>query len=118
MGICLPDEVRFLNHPTVEPRPLFPALQDALPLYVQSPRAFVRKDGEVFVIEVEKEKVAEARLVEVSQVALYGKGYAAVGRSYPRPSRGWLDGGGSVSILSAPDARSAAGGICACRRNS
>ena len=72
MGICLPDEVRFLNRPAVEPRPLFPALQDALPLYVQSPRAFVRKDGEVFVIEVEKEKVAEARVVEVSQVALFG----------------------------------------------
>jgi CRISPR-associated protein Cas1 len=72
VGICLPDEVRFLNRPAVEPRPLFPALQDALPLYVQSPRAFVRKDGEVFVIEVEKEKVAEARVIEVSQVALYG----------------------------------------------
>jgi len=63
VGICLPDEVRFLNRPAVEPRPLFPALQDALPLYVQSPRAFVRKDGEVFVIVVEKEKVAEARLL-------------------------------------------------------
>ena len=54
------------------PRPLFPALQDALPLYVQSPRAFVRKDGDVIVIEVERQKVAEARLVEVSQVALFG----------------------------------------------
>ena len=72
VGICLPDEVRFLNRPAVEPCPLFPALQDALPLYVQSPRAFVRKDGDVFVIEVEKEKVAEARVVEISQVALFG----------------------------------------------
>ncbi|MBI3937297.1 MAG: CRISPR-associated endonuclease Cas1 [Betaproteobacteria bacterium] len=72
VGICQPDEVRFLNRAPVEPRPLFPALQDALPLYVQSPRAYVRKDGDVLVIEVEKEKVAEARLVEVSQVALFG----------------------------------------------
>ncbi|MBI4203753.1 MAG: CRISPR-associated protein Cas4 [Betaproteobacteria bacterium] len=40
VGICLPDEVRFLTRSSVEPRPLFPALQDALPLYVQSPRAF------------------------------------------------------------------------------
>jgi len=72
VGICMPDEVRFLNRTVVEPRPLFPALQDALPLYVQSPRAMVRKDGEVLAIEVEKEKVAEARLTEVSQVVLFG----------------------------------------------
>lgn len=72
VGICMPDEVRFLNLGAIEPRPLFPALQDALPLYVQSPRAYVRKDGEVFVIEVEKEKVAEARVGEVSQIALFG----------------------------------------------
>jgi len=71
-GICQPDEVRFLTRSPVEPRPLFPALQDALPLYVQSPRAYVRKDGDVLVIEVEKEKVAEARLNEVSQIALFG----------------------------------------------
>ncbi|OGA64932.1 MAG: CRISPR-associated protein Cas4 [Betaproteobacteria bacterium RIFCSPLOWO2_12_FULL_65_14] len=71
-GICMPDEVRFLNEPVVEPRPLFPSAQDALPLYVQTPRGFVRKDGERLVIEVEKEKVAEARLLEVSQVALFG----------------------------------------------
>jgi CRISPR-associated protein Cas1 len=72
VGICQPDEVRFLTRSPVEPRPLFPALQDALPLYVQSPRAYVRKDGDVLVIEVEKEKVAEARLNEVSQIALFG----------------------------------------------
>ncbi|MGQ0750346.1 MAG: CRISPR-associated endonuclease Cas4g/Cas1g [Betaproteobacteria bacterium] len=72
VGICLPDEVRFMERPSVEPRPLFPALQDALPLYVQSPRAFVRKDGDVLSIEVEKEKVAEARLNEVSQIVLFG----------------------------------------------
>lgn len=72
VGICLPDEVRFLNRVPVEPRPLFPALQESLPLYVQSPRAFVHKDGEVLVIEVEKKKAAEARLNEVSQVVLFG----------------------------------------------
>lgn len=72
VGICLPDEVRFLNTPTVQPRPLFPALQSATPLYVQSPRAYIRKDGERFVIEVEREAVAEARIGEVSQVAVFG----------------------------------------------
>jgi CRISPR-associated protein Cas1 len=72
VGICLPDEVRFLKRPSVEPRPLFPALQEALPLYVQSPRAFVRKEGDVLVIEVDKEKAAEARISEVSQIVLFG----------------------------------------------
>lgn len=73
VGICLPDEVRFLNVPRAEPRPLFPRLQDATPLYVQSPRAYVRKDGEKFVIEVEKQVAAEARIGEVSQIAVFGQ---------------------------------------------
>lgn len=72
VGICLPDEVRFLTRPLVEPRPILPASEKGLPLYVQSPRAYVRKDGERLIIEVEKEKVAEARFGEVSQVVLYG----------------------------------------------
>jgi len=73
VGICMPDEVRFLNEPAPEPRPLFPTSQQALPLYVQSPRAYVRKDGERLLIEVEKVKAGEARLAEVSQVALMGQ---------------------------------------------
>lgn len=72
VGICLPDEVRFLNTPVSEPRPLFPSIQDATPLYIQSPRAYVRKDGERFLIEVEKQVAAEARIGEVSQVAVFG----------------------------------------------
>lgn len=43
VGICMPDEVRFLNHAQIETRPLFPSIQEALPLYVQSPRAYVKK---------------------------------------------------------------------------
>lgn len=72
VGICLPDEVRFLNDLEVEPRPIFPANDDALPLYIQSPRAYVRKVGETLTIEVEKEQVAKARLAETSQVVLFG----------------------------------------------
>jgi CRISPR-associated protein Cas1 len=72
VGICLPDEVRFLATSAPEPRPLFPKVIDATPLYVQSPRAYVRKDGERFVIEVEKQIAAEARIGEVSQVAVFG----------------------------------------------
>lgn len=72
VGICLPDEVGFLDHTGLEPRPLVPALESSLPLYVQSPRAYVRKSGETLVIEEEKKQVAEARLGEVSQLVLFG----------------------------------------------
>lgn len=71
-GLCLPDEVRFLARSPVEPRPIFPSVEKGLPLYVQSPRAYVKKDGDRFIIEVEKEKAAEARLGETSQVVLFG----------------------------------------------
>jgi len=72
VGICLPDEVGFLTQAGVEPRPLAPALESGLPLYVQSSRAYVRKVGDNLVIEEDKIKVAEARLAETSQVVLFG----------------------------------------------
>jgi CRISPR-associated protein Cas1 len=72
MGICLPDEVRFLSGPGVEPRPIIPSDEKGLPLYVQSPRAYVRKDGDRLVIEEEKTAVGHARFNETSQVVLFG----------------------------------------------
>ncbi|CAL1241050.1 CRISPR-associated endonuclease Cas4g/Cas1g [Candidatus Methylocalor cossyra] len=72
VGICLPDEVRFLRQAGPPPRLILPAHDRALPLYVQSPRAYVRKQGERIVVEVEKEKVAEARLNDTSQLVLFG----------------------------------------------
>ena len=72
IGICLPDEVRFLTHGHVEPRPIYPSLDRCLPLYVQSNRARIRKDGEVLIIEEERTEVARARLGEVSHVVLHG----------------------------------------------
>jgi len=71
-GICLPDEVRFFNAENVVPRPLFVREQLATPLYVQSPRAWLHKDGERIIVEVEKIKTGEARLNEVSQLVLFG----------------------------------------------
>lgn len=72
VGICLPDEVRFLNQAALAPRPLFARNDLSTPLYVQSPRAWLRKDEERIVIEVEKAKAGEARLNEVSQLVLFG----------------------------------------------
>jgi len=75
VGICLPDEVRFLKasgEPATEPRLLFPARDDALPLHVQHQGARVRKDGNVLQIWDEDALLAEARLEEVSHLVLFG----------------------------------------------
>jgi CRISP-associated protein Cas1 len=76
VGICLPDEVRFLSHAEVEgspPRPLFPAAEHALPLYVQRQGARVQKDGQVLRVFTDDALLAEARLLELSQLALFGR---------------------------------------------
>ena len=72
MGICLPDETAFLNHGLDAVRPMSARRETGLPLYVQAAGAYVRKDGGRLVIEEKKEPVGNARLEEVSQVALFG----------------------------------------------
>ena len=72
IGICLPDEVRFLNRCEVMPRPVFAGIEKGLPLHVQTPRAYLRKDGGQIIVSEKHEKIADARLNEVSQVVLYG----------------------------------------------
>ncbi|MFU8858209.1 MAG: CRISPR-associated endonuclease Cas1 [Deferrisomatales bacterium] len=73
-AICLPDETAGLasgrEHPS--PRLLFPARDDALPLYVTEPRARVGKEGERLVVKLDDTVAAEARLAETSSVALFG----------------------------------------------
>ncbi|MDO3377556.1 CRISPR-associated endonuclease Cas4g/Cas1g [Geoalkalibacter halelectricus] len=72
VGICLPEEIRFLGQAGLPPRPIFAANEKGLPLYVQSPRAYVRKNGEQLIVEVEKEKVATVAYGDTSQVVLFG----------------------------------------------
>jgi len=75
VGICLPDEVRLLKaagQEAIEPRLLFPARDDALPLHVQHQGARVRKDGNVLQVWDEDALLAEARLEEVSHLVLFG----------------------------------------------
>lgn len=69
-GICLPDEVTFFRRGAA-PRPLNPAADTALPLYVQEPGARVSKSGEVLVIETETQKT-EVPLRDVSELILFG----------------------------------------------
>jgi CRISP-associated protein Cas1 len=75
-GICLPDEIGFINHLSQSVRPIFVHTQEGLPLYVQAQASYVRKDGERIVIEEKRERVAEARYMDTSQVVLFG--YAGI----------------------------------------
>ncbi len=72
VGICLPDEIGFINHTTPDVRPIFAGAADGLPLYVQSPGSYVKKDGDQIIIEDKKVRVAEARYMDTSQVVLFG----------------------------------------------
>ncbi|MDP2959071.1 MAG: CRISPR-associated endonuclease Cas1 [Longimicrobiales bacterium] len=79
-GICLPDETLALQHvPAVPPsagwdavRRLYPARDDALPLYVQEQGARVGKRGEVLVVSKGDEELGKARLKDVSHLVLCG----------------------------------------------
>lgn len=76
VAICLPDEIGRLRMAVGgEPAPvrrLLPANDNALPLYVQHPGARVGKNGECLIVKDDKDVVAEARLVEVSHLVLWG----------------------------------------------
>ena len=69
-GICLPDETNLFRQGYTS-RPLNPSDDPALPLYVQEPRALVRKSGEQLIVETEENKVM-VPLIDVSQVSLFG----------------------------------------------
>jgi CRISPR-associated exonuclease Cas4/CRISPR-associated protein Cas1 len=69
-GICLPDEVTFFRR-GLAPRPLNPAADTALPLYVQEPGARVGKSGEVLVVETEAGKT-QVPLGDISELVLQG----------------------------------------------
>ncbi|TKB74310.1 MAG: CRISPR-associated endonuclease Cas1 [Nitrospira sp.] len=77
VGICLPDEVGWLSRPhdpaQGEIRRLIPAGDDALPLYVQQPGARVTKSGDCLKVMDHDTVLAETRLIETSQVALFGQ---------------------------------------------
>jgi len=77
-GICLPDETLALAHqdaPSAEPvdvRRLYPARDDALPLYVQEQGAIVGKSGASLIIRKSGEELARTPLKDVSQLVLCG----------------------------------------------
>lgn len=76
-SICMPDETLALQQvpkdkelPDV--RRLYPAREQATPLYVQEQGAYVGKKSSKLIIRKSGEQIAEARLKDVSQVVLCG----------------------------------------------
>lgn len=76
-AICLPDETLAMaqvppDRTAPEVRRLYPARDDALPLYVQEQGARVGKRGESLIVSRKDEELARARLKDVSQLVLAG----------------------------------------------
>lgn len=72
-GICLPDETRLLRHERIEPpRRLVPSDDAAKPMYVTVPGAFVSKRGGRIEVSKSKEAIASDRLIDVSQLCVFG----------------------------------------------
>lgn len=73
VGICLPDETALLRgQPIGEVRRLVPARDDAAPVYVQEQGAVVARAGERLVVRVPGREEATVRLLDVSQLSVYG----------------------------------------------
>jgi CRISP-associated protein Cas1 len=88
-GICLPDETRELresNHAPenlqaasteghdlgTDPRRLYPARDRATPFYVQEQGARIGKTGERLTVHKDGELIGETRLIDTSQVVIFG----------------------------------------------
>jgi len=77
VGICLPDETSLVcGQETAtsngEVRRLMPARDDALPLYVQDQGVTLGKTGDQLAVKRRQEVVQKVKLLDVSQVCLFG----------------------------------------------
>jgi CRISPR-associated protein Cas1 len=79
VGICLPDETHMVAHPDELPsvakadvRLLYAARPDATPLYVTEPGARVGRTGERIVVRADDRTLADVRMIDVSEVAVFG----------------------------------------------
>ena len=76
-GICLPDEVNFLarDGPSIKPedvRRIYPARDDAVPVYVQTQGSVVGKSGGQLEVKQKGRVLQRVRLMEISHLALFG----------------------------------------------
>ena len=75
VGICLPDETNWFRSTAETVRPLTVGHTRALPVYVQSFRGKVAKEGERLAIKRDDGETTYARLGEVSQLVVMGNVY-------------------------------------------
>lgn len=71
-GICLPDEQNLINGRTDHVRPLTPARDDALPLYMSIVGGSLGKDHDEIVIKDKGKEVGRARILDTSRVVVLG----------------------------------------------
>jgi len=72
VSICLPDELAALAGSSLAPRPIAVPADEALPLLVQSQRARISKEGETLKITDEDQGESTVRLIDISDVTLFG----------------------------------------------
>lgn len=77
VGICLPDEVAYLNGSDRIVRPddvrrMAPARDDALPMYVITQGAVLGKSGDNLTVRIKGEVASKHRLIDVSSVSIFG----------------------------------------------
>jgi CRISPR-associated protein Cas1 len=100
-GICLPDETRELREEAntsaedvgPDPRRLYPARDRATPFYVQEQGARVGKTGERLTVKKSGEIIGEARLIETSQVVLFGNVQISAQAMHLLMGKGGVGGG-------------------------
>jgi CRISPR-associated protein Cas1 len=103
VGLCLPDETNaLLARREQPPRRLVPRDPDQLPVYITEPGAFVGVRSGRLEVTLKKEKLASWRLLDVAQLAVFGRvqiSTQALGECFVRgipvlwlSSGGWLQG--------------------------
>ena len=72
-GLCLPDETNaLLERSELPPRKIVPRDPDHRPVYVTEPGSYVGIKGGRLVVTRQKEPIADVRLLDVSQLCLFG----------------------------------------------
>lgn len=73
VGLCLPDETNELaGRQPSQVRRLMPSADDAAPLHVTEPGTFLGTDHGLITVSVRGERRTEVRLIDVSQLCVYG----------------------------------------------
>jgi len=133
VGLCLPDETNaLLSRSDLPPRRIVPRDPDRRPVYVTEQGAYVGLRGGRLEVSKDKETLASFRLIDVAQLAVFGRVQVSTGAlhtlfdagapvlwlSYGGWLKGWASGPPSkyVELRRRQTAAHAAGGLGLARR--